>query len=129
MIAKPVIAAVFSVFAFVAMPVCAQVATGQADGAILRGLDKVSGMVNDITVPVRTQAKLGFLTVKLSECRYPKNNPSGDAFAHLTIVQDGHDTPSFDGWMTASSPALNPLDHSRFDVWVLRCAIAAKSSE
>lgn len=129
MISKSVMAAVFSAFALIPLTAHSQVATGQADGAILRGLDKVSGVVNDITLPVGTQVKLGFLTVKLSECRYPQNNPSGDAFAHLTIVQDGHSAPSFDGWMTASSPALNPLDHSRYDVWVLRCAIAATSSE
>lgn len=112
-----------------AAPLTAQVKTGSADGAILRGLDKVSGVVNDVTIPVNTEVKLGFLTVKLSECRYPVNNPAGDAFAHLTIVQDGHEEAAFDGWMTASSPALNPLDHARYDVWVLRCAIASKSSE
>ena len=35
----------------------------------------------------------------------------------------------FDGWMIASSPALNPLDHSRYDVWALRCAMADTSGE
>ena len=28
---------------------------------------------------------------------------------------------AFSGWMVASSPALNALDHSRYDIWVLRC--------
>ena len=27
----------------------------------------------------------------------------------------------FSGWMLASSPALNALEHPRYDVWVLRC--------
>ncbi len=121
--------AVFALALGLASPVLSQQLTGQADGALLRGLDKVSGTVNDVTLPVGSEVKLGFMTVKLSECRYPKNNPSGDAFAHLTITQDGHDAPAFSGWMTASSPALNPLDHSRYDVWVLRCAIAKTSSE
>jgi len=31
------------------------------------------------------------------------------------------DKPVFKGWMIASSPALNALDHPRYDVWVLRC--------
>ena len=121
--------ALFALALVLASPVQAQQLTGQADGAILRGLDKVSGTVNDVTLPVGSEVKLGFMTVNLSECRYPKNNPSGDAFAHLTITQDGYDVPAFSGWMTASSPALNPLDHSRYDVWVLRCAIAKTSSE
>ncbi|MGB0800115.1 MAG: DUF2155 domain-containing protein, partial [Planktomarina sp.] len=25
------------------------------------------------------------------------------------------------GWMVASSPALNALEHPRYDIWVLRC--------
>jgi len=29
--------------------------------------------------------------------------------------------PDFDGWMIASAPALNALDHARYDVWVMRC--------
>ena len=28
---------------------------------------------------------------------------------------------TFAGWMIADSPALNALDHPRYDVWVLRC--------
>ncbi|MGB1970407.1 MAG: DUF2155 domain-containing protein, partial [Paracoccaceae bacterium] len=35
----------------------------------------------------------------------------------------------FMGWMVASSPALNPLDHRRYDVWVLRCAMSEASTE
>ncbi|MEC8294787.1 MAG: DUF2155 domain-containing protein, partial [Pseudomonadota bacterium] len=27
----------------------------------------------------------------------------------------------FRGWMMASAPALNALDHARYDVWPLRC--------
>ncbi|NDI06773.1 MAG: DUF2155 domain-containing protein, partial [Rhodobacteraceae bacterium] len=27
------------------------------------------------------------------------------------------------------SPALNPLEHARYDVWVLRCAMAETSGE
>ncbi|MDA9980314.1 DUF2155 domain-containing protein, partial [Yoonia sp.] len=27
----------------------------------------------------------------------------------------------FAGWMLASAPALNAMDHPRYDVWALRC--------
>ena len=36
-----------------------------------------------------------------------------------TSQQDGERL--FDGWMIASSPALNALDHPRYDVWVIGC--------
>lgn len=43
---------------------------------------------------------------------------------HLTILDAASTTPDFDGWMTASSPALSALDHPRYDVWPLRCDVA-----
>ena len=100
-----------------------------ADGALLRGLDKVSGEVIDFGLKSGDTYLLWKLNIKLSECRYPINNPVGDAFAHLTISQDKYEGDLFRGWMIASSPALNPLEHARYDVWVLRCAMLATSAE
>ena len=103
--------------------------TNVADGALLRGLDKVSGEVIDFGLKSGDTYLLWKLNIKLSECRYPINNPVGDAFAHLTISQDKYEGDLFRGWMIASSPALNPLEHARYDVWVLRCAMLATSAE
>ena len=100
-----------------------------ADGALLRGLDKVSGEVIDFGLKSGDTYLLWKLDITLSECRYPVNNPVGDAFAHLTISQDKSESDLFRGWMIASSPALNPLEHARYDVWVLRCAMVATSAE
>ena len=103
--------------------------TNVADGALLRGLDKVSGEVIDFGLKSGDSYLLWKLDIKLSECRYPINNPVGDAFAHLTISQDKSESDLFRGWMIASSPALNPLEHARYDVWVLRCAMVSTSAE
>ena len=107
----------------------AQEQTNIADGALLRGLDKVSGEVIDFGLKSGDTYLLWKLHIQLSECRYPINNPVGDAFAHLTISQDKSESDLFRGWMIASSPALNPLEHARYDVWVLRCAMVATSAE
>lgn len=90
-------------------------------GAVIRSLDKVNGRVEDVEIPVGGSAKTQGLTVTLGDCRYPVDNPSGEAYAFLRIrsPQDGVDF--FQGWMIASSPALSALDHNRYDVWVLRC--------
>lgn len=61
------------------------------------------------------------LDVTLSDCRYPTDNPTGDAFAFVTVREKADPAIWFEGWMIASSPALSALDHSRYDVWVLRC--------
>ena len=96
-------------------------AAQRGQGAILRGLDKVSGKTVDVELPSGGTAKIFNLWVALSDCRYPADNPTGDAFAYMTINQEGGSDLLFDGWMVASSPALNALDHSRYDVWVIRC--------
>jgi hypothetical protein len=57
----------------------------------------------------------------MDECRYPADNPAGDAEAHLTISDNLRPEPVFNGWMIASSPGLSSLDHPRYDVWVLSC--------
>ncbi len=88
-------------------------------GGDLRVLDKLTGQVSDVTLENGQTATLGFLSVKLNECRYPIENPSGDAFAQV-IVRNNEGT-LFSGWMLASAPALNAMDHPRYDVWALRC--------
>ena len=110
------------VLAFLAGPAAAQVASLVADapGAVLRGLDKIDGRVDDITLTVGETARFGRLQVTLEACRYPRRNPAGDAYAWLTIRRDGG-TALFEGWMIASSPALSALDDPRYDVWVMRC--------
>ena len=107
----------------------AQEKTNTADGALLRGLDKVSGEVIDFGLKSGDTYLLWKLKIKLFECRYPISNPVGDAFAHLTISQDKSDNDLFRGWMIASSPAINPLEHARYDLWVLRCAMVSASDE
>lgn len=93
----------------------------QAQGAVLRGLDRVTGELTDLEMTNGQTLGFGRLSVTLGECRFPAGNPSGDAYAFLVIQAEGVSQPVFEGWMIASSPALNALDHARYDVWVLRC--------
>lgn len=95
-----------------------------ADGVVLRGLDRLSGERTDLTIAKGETARLGRLAITLSDCRYPADNPAGDAFAFLTIDDAQSGAPLFSGWMIASSPALNALEHMRYDVWVMRCSSA-----
>ncbi len=95
------------------------VATGT--GARLKGLDKLAGSVEDLTLSNGETVGFGWLQITLGECRYPVDNPAGDAYAWLVIREEAGEAPVFEGWMVASSPALNALDHARFDVWVIAC--------
>lgn len=92
-------------------------------GAVLRGLDKINGQARDIDLSNGEATEFGRLTVELAQCRYPEGNPAGDAYAFMTIRETASGRELFSGWMLASSPALNALEHPRYDVWVLRCKI------
>lgn len=105
-----------------AAPAAAQdIEAKTGSGAVLRGLDKVNGQTQDVRVAAGGTGSVFGLDIALAECRYPAENPTGDAFAYLTIWEHGAAQALFEGWMIASSPALNALDHSRYDIWVLRC--------
>ncbi len=98
-----------------------QVVTENGNAVQLRALDTLTGAVRDLTMTVGETLTYERLTITLQECRYPKDNPNGDAFALLTIQDIREDTPRFDAWMIASSPALSALEHPRYDVWLLKC--------
>ncbi|WP_255522123.1 DUF2155 domain-containing protein [Paracoccus sp. NBH48] len=93
----------------------------RASGAMLRGLDKVSGRTTDLPLQIGQAVRYGRLEIRLGECRYPAGDPSSDAFAQLTITDLRQNATVFSGWMIASSPALSALDDARYDVWVMSC--------
>jgi hypothetical protein len=109
------------VLSLIATSVCAQEAVTDTNGATLRALDKLSGNVTDMQLSNGERQSLGRIEIELDDCRYPEGDPSGDAYAFVTIREAGNRDPVFRGWMVASAPALNAMDHPRYDVWVMRC--------
>ncbi len=99
-------------------------ATSNGAGAILRALDKTSGTTIDLSISNGQLANIGRLQIVLNECRYPAGNPSGDAYAALEVSETGRAGTVFSGWMIASAPALNAMEHSRYDIWIMRCIIS-----
>jgi hypothetical protein len=90
----------------------------------LRALDKTSGTTIDLSISNGQLANIGRLQIVLNECRYPAGNPSGDAYAALEVSETGRAGTVFSGWMIASAPALNAMEHSRYDIWIMRCIIS-----
>lgn len=103
----------------------AVVTTENGSGARLKGLDTITGDVSDLEVAVGDTIRYERLQITLKECRYPQGNISSDAFAYLVIQDERSQTPNFEGWMIASSPALSALEHPRYDVWVTRCTTSS----
>ena len=94
-----------------------------APAAELRGLDKMSGLATNLQVTTEEEIIFGRLRVAMRDCRYPRDNPTGDAYVYLSFSDVNSDEPVFDGWMIASSPALVALDHARYDIWAIRCKL------
>ena len=116
-------------FLLLASSVFGQDTAKLGEGAVLRSLDKVGGVSKDHILRQGETIKIGNLMIILGECRYPLANPSGDAFTYLTVTNELGSKDFFKGWMIASSPALNALDHVRYDVWPLRCTISDAVTE
>lgn len=112
----------FALLALLALPVAARAeVTATSDRGLLRLLDKTTGRTTDLEMQAGETETIGQISVRFSECRYPVDNPSGNAYA-LVVVRDARvEDPVFEGWLIASAPALNAMDHPRYDVWALRC--------
>lgn len=97
--------------------------TESADSGVLRGLDRISGQVADVTLARGSTAEMfGRLRVTLRDCRYPEGDPASNAYAYVVIEDARQQGTVFEGWMVAAAPALNALDHPRYDLWALRCS-------
>jgi hypothetical protein len=121
------LAGLIGVLTCLAAPLAAQNVVNAA-GAELRVLDRLTGFVTDLVIGAGQTDRMGVLSVTLGECRYPQDNVAGEAYARLDIFLRDDVTPVFSGWMLASAPALNAMDHPRYDVWVLRCMTSLTES-
>ena len=81
----------------------------------------INGTLTDLELRNGETEQVGLLTVTMGDCRYPADNPAGDAFALVSIQTVQDEAAVFEGWLIASAPALNAMDHPRYDVWALRC--------
>ena len=71
--------------------------------------------------------RFGTLEVIVRHCdkRPPEETPESAAFVDIWQARSGESSASlFRGWMFASSPALNALEHPVYDIWVLDCEYA-----
>lgn len=102
-------------------------AAPQALGVVLGGIDKVAARTAKLEINLRQQVVYNTLIIKAYACktRPPEEPPESAAFLEiLERKPDGTMQKLFSGWMFASSPALNALEHPVYDVWVVSCKTA-----
>jgi hypothetical protein len=94
--------------------------------ARLQALDKITARISTIDVDVGMPVRFGSLHIIIHDCKFrpPTMAPEHAALVEIRSI-DHHntvaDTAVFQGWMFASSPALNALEHPVYDVSILAC--------
>ncbi len=91
--------------------------------ARLQALDKLTGRLTDLRVGVGETALFETIMIKASACYKNPETETPESAAFLSVVDTitGDDQAVFSGWMYASSPSLNAMDHAIYDVWVVDC--------
>jgi hypothetical protein len=108
--------------------VLATAAQAEKPTLMLRGLDKITGRSFDIVAPLDTPVKFATLTVTARYCYSTPQSETPETAAFVQIDDARPDKPAmriFSGWMYASSPGLNGMQHPLYDVWAIFCRTSA----
>ena len=98
---------------------------------VIQGLDKITARIKTFEVNVSQTYKFGVLDIFVERCVFSKPIFRPESLAYISI-KDNSDRLSevkFKGWMFASSPALNALENSVYDISILACKKVDKQSE
>ena len=99
---------------------------------IMRGLDKITGRATTILIPIGKSATFATLTITARFCYSTPSTETPETAAFVQIDDRRPDQPAkriFSGWMYASSPGLNGLQHPLYDAWVMTCRAVAPGEQ
>jgi hypothetical protein len=114
--------AAFLALALAAVPAAAERISNPV--AEFAGLDKITGRIISFDVYIDETVQFGALQVTPRVCysRPPTEEPLTDAFVEVDEIGLNRVVRRiFTGWMFASSPGLNAVDHAVYDVWLTDC--------
>ena len=95
---------------------------------VFQGLDKITARIKTFEIKVGESKKFGILDIDLQKCVYskPLNEPESIAYIKVIDKSDKYSVNKdklsiFEGWIFASSPALNAMEHPVYDVSLISC--------
>jgi hypothetical protein len=105
------------------------------DVAVLQTIDKITAESVRFEAAVGRPVRYKSLVFTVKACeRSAPDEAIDDSVAYLTVDSQprpipGKPTPparqAFKGWMYASSPGLDPMEHPVYDAWLITCRAAA----
>ena len=95
---------------------------------VFQGLDKITARIKTFEIQVGIPKKFGILDIDLQKCVYslPLDEPESIAYIKVLDKSDKYSITKdklsiFEGWIFASSPALNAMEHPVYDVSLISC--------
>jgi len=95
---------------------------------VFQGLDKITARIKTFEIKVGIPKKFGILDIDLKKCVYsmPLEEPESIAYIKVLDKSDKYSvikdkTSIFEGWIFASTPALNAMEHPVYDVSLISC--------
>jgi hypothetical protein len=98
--------------------------------ATFSGLDKISGRIIQFDVALNETVQFGALQVTPRACftRPATETQNTTSFVEVDeITLKAEIRRIFTGWMFASSPGLNAVEHPIYDIWLIDCKTTAPS--
>lgn len=92
--------------------------------AVFAALDKVTGRIQHLEIPIDQTVEFGALKVtpRICNSRPLTEKPDTASFVEVDEVKlTGEQQRIFTGWMFAESPGLHAVEHPVFDVWLTKC--------
>lgn len=96
----------------------------ETNAAIMQAMDKVTGRVNKMTIPVKSKIAFGDFSLVLRACkkRPAEETPENFAFIDVTDKSFGQEEYNiFRGWVLSSTPGISAIEHPIYDMWLLEC--------
>ena len=91
----------------------------------LKALDKITAKTSSIRVAVGDKKFFGPLEIKALKCQLSEGKDTSDTVAYIQVKdlssKDNNRVFLFNGWTFASSPTINSIEHSIYDLWLLNC--------
>ena len=121
-------------------------------GVVIGALDRERATNVRVRVPVGSQVTYGSLRMRLSACYASNPEDPIESWAYVEVVDMGRQNTNQlavlpqrnrrdmreakrervlrKGWIIASSPAVTPIDHPNYDIWLVSCegAVAPPSA-
>ena len=96
--------------------------------AVFQSLDKITARIKTLEFKIGEKNNFGILEILVKRCVFSKPTEAPESIAYISIIDNSKKQMQlrktnvvFDGWMFASSPSLNAMEHPVYDLVLIDC--------